>query len=103
MALLELIVVVIALLIIFELFKHHFTKGILKYFIIFVVVLFILLIASAYIDFGSILGEGSTFSNTGQAIAGGVSNDLEGVDIQGSDTLHTIGEKISDYFKQLLD
>lgn len=103
MALLELILVIIAILIIFELFKHHFSKGLVKYFLIFIVVIFILLIASAYIDFGSLLGQGSTFSNTGQAIAGGVSNDLHGVDIQNSDTLHALGEKISDFFKQLLE
>ena len=103
MALLELIIVIIAILILFELFKHHFTKGLLKYLVIFVILIFILLIASAYIDFGSLLGQGSTFSNTGQAISNGVGSDLKDVDIGGSDTLHAIGEKITDFFKQIVE
>ncbi len=103
MALLELIIVIIAILILFELFKHHFTKGLVKYLVIFLILIFILLIASAYIDFGSLLGQGSTFSNTGQAISNGVGNDLKDVDFGGSDTLHAMGEKITDFFKQLLE
>lgn len=103
MGLLLIVIVIIAILILLELFKHHFTKGILKYFIILGILLFILLIASAYIDFGDYVGEGSTFSNTGHAIAEGVTDDIEDIDIQESETLSTIGEKTKEFFQKILE
>lgn len=103
MGLLILILVIIGILILLELFKHHLTKGIMKYLIIFIILIFILLITSAYIDFGDYVGEGSTFANTGHAIADGVTDDLENIDIEESETLNTIGEKTKDFFKKLLE
>lgn len=103
MGLLIVILVVVGILILLELFKHHFTKGIIKYLVISIILIFVLLIASAYIDFGDYVGEGSTFSNTGHAIADGVTDDLDDVDIKDSETIQTIGEKIKEFFSQFLE
>lgn len=103
MGLLTVILVIIGILILMELFKHHFTKGIIKYFIVFLILAFLLLIASAYIDFGDYVGEGSTFANTGHAIAEGVTDDLEQVDIEESETVQTLGEKTKEFFQKLLE
>ena len=103
MGLLAIVIAVIVILVLMELFKHHFTKGLVKYLAIFIVLVFVLLIASAYVDFGDYVGEGSTFSNTGHAIADGVTDDLEDVDIKESETLNTLGEKTKDFFSDLLE
>ena len=103
MGLLAIIVIVIVIMIILELFKHHFTKGLMKYLIIILILLFILLIASAYIDFGDFLGEGSTFANTGAAIAEGVAEDVEQINIDESETADTISKTIKKFFQKILE
>ncbi len=103
MGLLTIIIAVIVILVLIELFKHHFTKGLVKYLAISIIFIFILLIASAYIDFGDYVGEGSTFSNTGHAIADGVADDVEDVDIRDSETLNRMGEKTKEFFSNLLE
>lgn len=103
MGLFLIIVVVLAILILAELFKHHFTKGLVKYLIIFVILIFILLVASAYIDFGDYIGEGSTFANTGHAIADGVTDDVEKIDIKESQTLETFKEKTKEFFQKIVE
>lgn len=103
MGLLIVILVIIGILILLELFKHHITKGIIKYLIIFIILIFVFLISSAYIDFGDFIGEGSTFSNTGHAIAEGISDDFEDVNIKESETLNTLGEKTKEFFKEILE
>ncbi|MDP3727847.1 MAG: hypothetical protein Q8R18_00165 [bacterium] len=103
MGLLVIILIVIGILIVLELFKHHFTKGLMKYLVVGIVLIFLLLVASAYIDFGELLGEGSTFASTGQVIAEGVSDDLEDVNIEESETLQTLSEKTKEFFQKILE
>ena len=103
MGLLLVIAVVVGILILIEVFKHHFTKSLLKYFIILGILVLTLLIASAYIDFGTLIGQGSTFSQTGHVIVDGVSSDVKDIDITHSETLSTISEKTKDFFQNLLD
>ena len=103
MAILAIILIIVVILIVMELIKHHFTKGIMKYLIVAIVLLFLLLIASAYMDFGALIGKESTFSQTGKVIADGVSDDLKDIDIKGSETLKIIGEKTEELFRNLLN
>ena len=103
MGLFALFVALIAVIILLELFKHHFTKSLFKYMIYFVVFLFILLIVSAYFDLGSFFDRDNTFSKTGSVIAEDVSEDIEEFDISKSKVLETLGEKTRDILKKLLD
>ena len=103
MGLLIIIIALIVILIVLELFKHQFTKSLMKYLIIIIILIFILLVASAYVDFGDFLGEGTTFSNTGAAIAEGVSDDVEEIDITESETLQTISEKTKEFLKKIIE
>ncbi|HIH14902.1 MAG: hypothetical protein QT08_C0014G0007 [archaeon GW2011_AR17] len=103
MGLLAIVLVFIGILIVLELFKHHFTKGLMKYLIVGIVLLFLLLIASAYIDFAALLGEGSTFASTGEVIAEGVRDDVKDIDIDKSETVQTISEKTKEFFQKLLE
>jgi len=103
MGLLALVIAVVAILVILELFKHHFTKSLMKYMIFIIVFIFILLIVSAYVDFGSLIGKDSTFSHTGAVIAEGVSDDADTFDFTESETLTTISEKTKEFFRNIID
>lgn len=103
MKLLVIIGVIVGMIVLVELFKHHFTKGLMKYMVLFFILLLVLLVASAYIDFGQFIGRGSTFAETGSAIAEGVEKDLEGLDLKESETIDKVSKKAEEFFENLFD
>jgi hypothetical protein len=91
------LIIVIAVLII-ELLKHKFSKNFFKYTIIALVILIILLVTSAYVDFGSFVGKESTFAKTGAAIVDTVSGK------PGNDnTFTSISDKSKEMFNRIID
>ncbi len=103
MGLVAIIIGLIVVLTVLELFKHHFTKSLFKYMIMAIVLIFVLLIASAYVDLGSFFSQDNTFAKTGAVIADDVTEDLEDLDLSESKTLETIEEKTKDFFHKLID
>lgn len=101
MELLVIIAVIVGVIVLVELLKHHFTKGLMKYMVLFFVLLLVLLVASAYIDFGGLIGRGSTFAETGSAVAEGIERDLEGVDLKESETVDRVSKKTEEFFEDL--
>ena len=100
---LEVILIFAGVLVILELFKHHFTKGLLKYGIVALALLFVFLLASSYFDLGAFFNKENTFSKTGAVIAEDVDEDIENVDLRGSKTLKTLSEKTKDFIRHILD
>jgi len=103
MSVLLIIGILIGILIVLEMFKHHFTKNLFKYLMIFVIVLFTILILSAYIDLGSFFSKDNTFSQTGEVIAEGVSEDVEKIDFNQFKIFDILEEKTKEILNKLLD
>lgn len=103
MGLLEIILIFVGILVILELFKHHFTKGLLKYGVAALILLFVFLLVSAYFDLGTFFSKDNTFAKTGAVIADDVSEDLEHINIDKSKTVETLGDKIKEMIRNLLD
>lgn len=97
------ILIFAGVLVVLELFKHHFTKGLLKYGVIAVVLLFLFLIVSSYFDLGAFFAKDNTFSKTGAVISEDVSDDIKDIDIAKSKTVQTLGEKTKEFIRNLLD
>lgn len=103
MGILLIIIIAIGILVVLELFKHHFTKSLFKNLILVLLAIFALLIISAYVDLGSFFSKENTFSQTGQVIAENVGEDLKEIDLKESETLNTIEQKTKDFLKKILD
>ena len=103
MGLLAIVIALGIILIVLELFKHHFTKNLFKYLIYGVVLIFILLILSSYLDLGSFFSQDNTFAKTGQVIAKDVENDIEDISWDEIDTFDTIEEKLKDWIGKLIE
>lgn len=80
-SLILIIIIVIGVLLVIEIVKRYITKSFLKYLIALLVLIFVLLILSAYFDLASILGKGGTFSQTGEVIATGVEKSKDNFDL----------------------
>tara|TARA_Y100000310_G_scaffold345568_1_gene466725 strand:+ start:4418 stop:4732 length:315 start_codon:yes stop_codon:yes gene_type:complete len=103
MGLLAIFIGLAVILIVLELFKHHFTKNLFKWLVYSVIFIFILLMLSAYIDLGSFFAQDNTFAKTGQVIADDVQDDIKDIDIDEIDTLDTIEERIKNWIRNTLD
>mgnify|MGYP006447613875 CR=1 FL=1 len=103
MGLVAIILILVGLIIVLELVKHHFTKSFIKYIIIGIVFLGIILIASAYVDLGSIIGKDSTFSNTGLVISEGVTEDLKKINFKDSEILDSVEETSKNLAQKAID
>ena len=103
MGVLLVIGIVLGILILLELLKHHFTKGLMKYMIICLILILVLLILSSYIDFGALVGKESTFAKTGAVIAEGVEKDVEDIDFDESKTLAAFSEKTKEFLQKAFD
>lgn len=105
-SLILLIIIVIGVLLVIEIVKHYLTKSFLKYVIAILVLLFILLILSAYFDLGPFFSKDSTFSQTGQVIANGVEKSKDNFDVTQNpsilDTIKDIFNKGKETFIQAL-
>ncbi|MBS3162892.1 hypothetical protein J4467_03120 [Candidatus Woesearchaeota archaeon] len=95
------IAVILALFLIVELLKHQFTKNIFKYFIVLIIIIVTLLVISAYIDLGDLIGKDSTFSKTGAVIVDGISDDTSS--IKESETVNVISDKVGELFNNIID
>tara|TARA_Y100000310_G_C20437643_1_gene694491 strand:+ start:383 stop:694 length:312 start_codon:yes stop_codon:yes gene_type:complete len=103
MGLLGIIIALAVALVVLELFKHHFTKSLFKYLMVSLVIIFLLLIVSSFLDLGSFFDQDNTFAKTGAVIAEDVSEDIDGFDPRESETLQTIGDKVKEFLQNLID
>jgi len=92
------ILAIIIIILIIELIKHKFSKSFFKYTMIAIAVLIILLVISAYFDFGSIVGQDSTFAKTGAAIVNTVSGNPDN-----ANGFESVSEKSKDIFNRIID
>lgn len=103
MSLLTLVIIIIAVLLLLEFFKHYITKTAFKYFLALIILFVILMVLSAYINIGSIFGKGGPVAQTGAVIAGGVKGSVENIDLEKEGVLEKSGESIKKFLRKILE
>jgi hypothetical protein len=100
------IIILVALVVTYFLMewsKHNLQKNLMKYVIVAIFFVIGLLILSAYIDLGSIFGQGSTFSNTGNVIVDNIEDNTDKFNPLDWGIWDTINEKGKEILRKVID
>ncbi len=84
---------------IYEYLRHGLTKNILKYTVALIILIFLLMIISNYMDISSIFAKDSPLTTTGAAIVTGAKDTMDKIDFQ--EILTKAGDFFSDAANKL--
>ena len=103
MQLLIIILIVVAILITMEVFKHHLQKSLMKYAITACLVILILLILSAYVDVAQFFAKDNPIATTGAAVTENIDNGLKNFHPERSSTFQDIQQWFRETIHKVVD
>jgi len=98
MNLIWLLIAIIIGLVIFEVSKHHFRQGLIKYAILVIVIIVGLMIISTYIDISQIFETDGFFVKTGNMIKDSVGNQVSTIQETNNSIINKVSDSTSDVF-----
>jgi len=98
MSIIWIIVIIIVGLLLFELFKHEFKKGSNKWIIVIVILIFILMVISAYVDLSQFFEEDSAFVKTGNIVKNIIEKQSSNVKESNSSIIDKFKDSTGDVF-----